>query len=120
MKGNANEDPEHDTPGISSLPARKVVLTATASIPPVVAPSAVEADVPSLVDTQLATLQDVLDRADVVCEVVDARDVLGGRSTFIEDLVKESGGKLVLVVNKIGQSLILSGLELSLIAVERS
>ena len=60
-------------------------------------------DVPDLVDTELATLQDVLDRADLVCEVVDARDVLGGRSAFLEGLVNDAGGKVVLVVNKIGQ-----------------
>ena len=58
---------------------------------------------PDLIDTELATLQDVLDRADLVCEVVDARDVLGGRSAFLEGLVNDAGGKVVLVVNKIGQ-----------------
>jgi nuclear GTP-binding protein len=54
------------------------------------------------VDTALATLQDVLDRADVVVQVVDARDIQGGRSGYIEGLVKEAGGKMVLLVNKIG------------------
>jgi len=57
------------------------------------------------VDTSLTTLQEVLDKADVVVEVVDARDIAGGRSKFIEDLVKEAGGKIVLLVNKIGKCL---------------
>lgn len=62
-----------------------------------------DADVPDLVDTSLTTLQEVLDKADVVVEVVDARDIAGGRSKFIEELVKEAGGRVVVLVNKIGQ-----------------
>lgn len=54
-------------------------------------------------DTSLTTLQEVLDKADVVVEVVDARDIAGGRSRFIEDLVKEAGGNIILLVNKIGE-----------------
>jgi nuclear GTP-binding protein len=60
-------------------------------------------DIPDLIDTSLTTLQEVLDKADVVVQVVDARDIAGGRSKFIEDLVKEAGGKIVLLVNKIGK-----------------
>jgi nuclear GTP-binding protein len=60
-------------------------------------------DIPDLIDTSLTTLQEVLDKADVVIQVVDARDIAGGRSKFIEDLVKEAGGKIVLLVNKIGE-----------------
>jgi nuclear GTP-binding protein len=44
----------------------------------------------------------VLDRADVVMQVVDARDILGGRSGYVEGLVKEAGGNFALLVNKIG------------------
>jgi len=54
-------------------------------------------------DTELPTLQAVLDRADVICEVVDARDVLGGRSKIVEDLVTDAGGRVVLIINKIGE-----------------
>jgi len=85
--------------------ASSSVLTATA---PISAPKSTingafeQPEVPELVDTELATLQDVLDRADVVCEVVDARDILGGRSSFLEGLVKDAGGKVVLLVSKIG------------------
>ena len=64
-----------------------------------------EADVPDLVDTSLMTLQEVVDKADVVVEVVDARDVAGGRSKFVEDLITDAGGKVVVLINKIGTSL---------------
>jgi len=63
-----------------------------------------DVDIPDLIDTSLTTLQEVLDRADVVVQVVDARDIAGGRSKYIEDLVNEAGGKIVLLVNKIGMS----------------
>lgn len=62
-----------------------------------------DVDIPDLIDTSLTTLQEVLDKADVVVQVVDARDIAGGRSKYIEDLVKEAGGKIVLLVNKIGK-----------------
>jgi nuclear GTP-binding protein len=64
----------------------------------------VDADVPALVDTELSNLQDVLDKADVLIEVVDARDIAGGRCGWVEALVKDAGGKVLLVVTKIGMS----------------
>lgn len=63
-----------------------------------------DADVPDLIDTSLSTLQEALDKADVVVEVVDARDIAGGRSKFVEELVKEAGGHVIVLVNKIGKS----------------
>lgn len=62
-----------------------------------------EADIPDLVDTALATLQDVIDKADVVVQVLDARDIQGGRSEFVEKMVTDAGGKFALIVNKIGE-----------------
>ncbi|ORY32291.1 hypothetical protein BCR39DRAFT_523779 [Naematelia encephala] len=99
------EDKEEDTPGVSSLSSTVLArptapLSGTAALP--TPPASTDAsDVPELVDTHLATLQDVLDRADVIVQVVDARDVLGGRSGAIEKLVQEAEGKVVLLVNKI-------------------
>ncbi|WWC58751.1 uncharacterized protein I303_101295 [Kwoniella dejecticola CBS 10117] len=97
------EEEEGDTPGIISLGGS--VLSRTAPLSGIAEPStsaaAVAADVPDLIDTALATLQDVIDRADVICEVVDGRDILGGRSGHVEGLIKEAEGRVVLLVNKI-------------------
>ncbi|WWD17903.1 hypothetical protein CI109_102348 [Kwoniella shandongensis] len=98
-----DEPEEEDTPGVSSLSGASVLsrtpLTATAAEP--IASTSAAVDVPDLIDTALSTLQDVLDRADVICEVVDARDILGGRSGHVEGLIKEAEGKVVLIINKI-------------------
>ncbi|WWC66242.1 uncharacterized protein I206_100143 [Kwoniella pini CBS 10737] len=97
------EEEEGDTPGIISLAGS--VLSRTAPLSGIAEPStssaSVAVDVPDLIDTALATLQDVIDRADVVCQVVDARDILGGRSGHVEGLIKEAEGRVVLLVNKI-------------------
>jgi nuclear GTP-binding protein len=103
---------EDETPGISSLSSRtsvlsrKGVLSGTSSLPEDMEEDddEEENEIPVLVDTDLPTLQAALDKADVVCEVVDARDVLGGRSSRLEELVSEAGARVVLVVNKIGTS----------------
>ncbi|KAK1926848.1 putative GTP-binding protein [Papiliotrema laurentii] len=93
------EEEEADTPGIISLAT--AVLKASAPAAVAAAPEEEEVDVPELVDTALATLQDVLDKADVVLQVVDARDVLGGRSGYVEKMVVDAGGVFGLIVNKI-------------------
>ncbi|WVQ97322.1 hypothetical protein IAU59_004433 [Kwoniella sp. CBS 9459] len=96
------EEPEGDTPGIISLAGTSILsrkpLTGFAE--PLELAAAVE-DVPDLIDTAIPTLQDALDRADVVVEVVDARDIMGGRSGHVEGLVREAEGKIVLLINKI-------------------
>ncbi|KRY10815.1 Guanine nucleotide-binding protein-like 3 -like protein, partial [Trichinella patagoniensis] len=46
-------------------------------------------------------LKRVVKRADVILEVLDARDPLGCRSSDIEKMVIENGKRLVLVLNKI-------------------
>lgn len=59
-----------------------------------------------MIDSELTNLQDVIDKADVLIEVVDARDIAGGRCGWVEALVKDAGGKVILVVTKIGMSTI--------------
>ena len=48
----------------------------------------------------------LLELADVVIQVLDARDPMGCRSRIVEDQVRQAGGdkKMVLVINKTGQS----------------
>jgi nuclear GTP-binding protein len=61
----------------------------------------VEEEVPVLINRDLPTLQSVLEKADVVLEVIDARDPLAFRSEHVEQSVKDAGKKLLFVLNKI-------------------
>lgn len=47
----------------------------------------------------------VVDAADVVIEVLDARDPIGSRCSDVERFVRQSGAtkKLILLLNKIGK-----------------
>ena len=62
-----------------------------------------EEEVPVLINRDLPTLQSVLEKADVVLEVVDARDPLAFRSEHVEQLAKDAKKKVLLVLNKIGE-----------------
>jgi nuclear GTP-binding protein len=98
------QSPEEDeTPGIQSIHDATVTSRTKSKAAAPVIEEEEDVDIPELIDTSLTTLQEVLDKADVVVQVVDARDIAGGRSKFIEDLVQEAGGKIVLLVNKIGK-----------------
>lgn len=64
---------------------------------------------PLLFDAELPTLQAALEKADVLLEVVDARDPLGFRSPWLEELFvgeddEGKKGKVVIVLTKIGSS----------------
>jgi nuclear GTP-binding protein len=61
-----------------------------------------EDEVPVLINRDLPNLQAVLEKADVVVEVLDARDPLAYRSKHIEETVKGMGKKVLFVLNKIG------------------
>lgn len=64
-----------------------------------------EEDVPILMNSEYQDMKTVLDKADVVLHVLDARDPLAYLSTHIQEYVKTSGkGKTFLVINKIGAS----------------
>ncbi|KAF8189693.1 GTP-binding protein [Pholiota molesta] len=60
-----------------------------------------EDEVPVLINRDLPNLQAVLAKADVVVEVLDARDPLAYRSKHIEETVKGMGKKVLFVLNKI-------------------
>jgi nuclear GTP-binding protein len=61
-----------------------------------------ENDVPVLINRDLPNLKSALDSADVIIQVLDARDPMSCRSQHLETLAKENGKKMLLVVNKIG------------------
>jgi len=61
-----------------------------------------EDDVSVLFNRDLPNLKSVLDSADVIVQVLDARDPMSCRSQHLETLAKENGKKMLLVVNKIG------------------
>jgi nuclear GTP-binding protein len=60
-------------------------------------------EVPLLINRDLPTLQSVLEKADVVLKVVDARDPMVFRSEHVEQLAKDAEKKVLLVLNKIGE-----------------
>ena len=66
------------------------------------AEAAGEDDVPVLINPELPNLKAVLDAADVVVEVLDARDPLASRSAHLEEVVQGLGKRVVLVLNKVG------------------
>jgi len=67
---------------------------------------------PPLLNPDLPHLATMLDKADVVIEVLDARDPLAHRSSALEAHVALKGGgqqKLLLVLNKIGACALIAG-----------
>lgn len=90
-----DEDEYLENPGVLPLYGKKAVNPAGASslnkrgkqMEVEEEDEAEEDDIPDLVDTELPTIQAALDRSDVVVEVLDARDPVGFRSSFLENLV---------------------------------
>jgi nuclear GTP-binding protein len=66
------------------------------------APAPAKDGAPPLLNPDLPHLAAVLDKADVVIEVLDARDPLVHRSSALEAHVASKSQKLLLVLNKIG------------------
>ena len=66
---------------------------------------------PPLLNPDLPHLATMLDKADVVIEVLDARDPLAHRSSALEARVASKGGqqKLLLVLNQIGTCALTAG-----------
>ncbi|GMK58492.1 hypothetical protein CspeluHIS016_0505240 [Cutaneotrichosporon spelunceum] len=94
--GEASDD--GDAPGISSFMSSVLPREALTGVAPL--PVEEDDDVPDLLDSDLPTLQAALDAAHILLEVVDARDIQGGRSAHVEKLVTDSESQVWLVVNK--------------------
>ncbi|KAI0643674.1 P-loop containing nucleoside triphosphate hydrolase protein [Trametes meyenii] len=60
-----------------------------------------EEEAPMLVNPDLPNLSAVLDAADVLLEVLDARDPLAARSAHLETLARDAGKRVLLVLNKV-------------------
>lgn len=61
-----------------------------------------------VVESKLGSLKEVLEEADVIVEILDARDPLAYHSEHLANLVKaKEGKKLLLVLNKIGEFVLL-------------
>ena len=101
--GKGKKDLNVGSESIASLSA-KVVGTHLKPRPrPTVELEEEEEEVPVLINRDLPNLKTVLEKADVLLEVLDGRDPLAFRSQHIEDLGNELGKKVLLVVNKIGE-----------------
>jgi nuclear GTP-binding protein len=62
-----------------------------------------EEDIPILINHDLPNLQSVLDQADVILQVLDARDPLAFRSSHLEELAAaKAGRRMLFILNKIG------------------
>lgn len=61
-----------------------------------------EEDVPVLINRDLPNLKAVMEKADVVLELLDTRDPMAYRSQHIEALAGELGKKVLFVLTKIG------------------
>jgi nuclear GTP-binding protein len=97
----AAAEEEEDVPGILNLRSNKVIdrhanLAEAGPSSPLASPP------PELVDNALPTLQAAIDRADVLLEVVDARDPMGCRSAWLEGLVASADGQVVIALTNIG------------------
>ncbi|KAJ7087235.1 hypothetical protein B0H15DRAFT_801307 [Mycena belliarum] len=90
--------------GIASLSAKRLDNTKLKprDVPMVVEEVEDVEEVPVLINRDLPTLKAVLDEADVILEVLDARDPLPFRSTHLEELANvKPGQRVLLVLNKI-------------------
>ena len=101
--GSDNEEEQGGFDGISALLAGKLASGSKKGKAAVVEVETEAEEVPVLINPDWPHLKAVLSLADVVVEVLDARDPLAYRLKHVEELVKEKAGqKLLFVLNKIG------------------
>lgn len=100
------ENIEVDAEGIASLNVKAINAKLKDVLPAVVESEEEEEDAPVLLNPELPNLLSVLGKADVILQVLDARDPLAFRSRHVEDIAAKEGKKILFVLNKIGGYLI--------------
>ena len=103
--GGDNDSGGEDGDGIATFDVRAKTLPSKTKKSGGAVSSIVEeaSSVPPLMNPELPHLAAVLNKADVVIEIVDARDPLAHRSRALETQVSlKEGQRLLLVLNKIG------------------
>ncbi|KAJ3912959.1 GTP-binding protein [Lentinula edodes] len=99
---DAQDDNIEEDDGIASISAKRLTAKATSKPAPEAEESEGEDEPPILINRDLPHLHAVLDEADAVIQVLDARDPLSFRSSYLEDLVhSKPGRKTLFVLNKI-------------------
>ena len=109
LAASAEDEAEEDAAG--DIGVSTLVGTSKVKLVPVATSKATsvedEDEAPALLNPDLPNLEAVVEKADVVIQLLDARDPLAYRSSHLEELVKaKSEKKLLFVLNKIGASLI--------------
>ncbi|KAL0066047.1 hypothetical protein AAF712_006875 [Marasmius tenuissimus] len=96
------DDKDGDTQGVGSVSAKRIASNRIATRPVAMEvddnDDVDEEDAPLLINRDLLNLKAVLEKADVVIQVLDARDPLSFRSTQLEELVASSLKKRTLFV----------------------
>ncbi|OCH95890.1 hypothetical protein OBBRIDRAFT_441971 [Obba rivulosa] len=93
------EDSDTAFDGVSGLNVRARKATGAKAAATAIEVEQVEDEVPVLMNPDLPNLKAVLDIADIVVEVLDARDPLRCRSAHVEELAESK--KVLLVLNKV-------------------
>lgn len=89
--------------GIASLSAKIVHAKLNRrEMAPAVEEAEEEDEVPVLINRDLPNMKALLDAADILVEVLDARDPEAFRSEYLEGLIKHQEKKVLLILNKIG------------------
>ena len=103
---DADSDAQGDSGGVAIFDGRTKTLPSKSKKSTSAASTIEEEEtsrVPPLMNPELPHLAAVLDKADVVIELLDARDPLSYRSKALETQVSlKEGQRLLLVLNKIG------------------
>ncbi|KAJ3523723.1 hypothetical protein NM688_g8679 [Phlebia brevispora] len=103
-EGSEHEESEAEFDGVAAINGASLASGSRTKKTAAVEEVEEEEEAPVLINPELANMKAILDAADVVVEMLDARDPLTYRSSHIEQVVKEKDGrKLVFVLNKIGQ-----------------